>query len=156
MEPSRADTSFNVRYAARVLERHACLWRRLDASVRVMALLAGSGAIGAIGAEHAGWAVGLGVVFAVFQAVEFALHPAEVAAKSLAQRRQYAALQARARALDDAALDDAYQALCADDDIIVSDTLKRLAYNDVVRERGLDEAACYGEGCREKLVALIA
>jgi hypothetical protein len=156
MEANREAALFNIRYAVRVLERHCRLWRRIDGAVRLAALLAGSAAIGALGAQHAGLSMAFGLVFALFQAVEFALRPADVAARALAQRKQYAALFARARTLDDAALADAYDELVAADEVIVTESLRHLAYNDVVRERGLDESACYVETDRLRLMALIA
>lgn len=156
MDTDRASTLFNIRFAVRVLERHCRLWRRIDGAVRLAALLAGSGAIAALGAQHPGVAIACGAVFALFQAVEFALRPADIAARSMAQRKQYAALYARARAFDDGALADAQADLIAADDIIVTEALRRLAYNDVVRERGLDESACYADTLPLRAMAAIA
>lgn len=143
MDASRDAVLFNIRYAVRVLERHVRLWRRIDGAVRLVALLAGSAAIGAVGAENRDLALLLGLAFALFQALEFALRPADVAAQSAAQRKLYAALYARARQSETGALAGAYEALVAEDEVIVPEALRRLAYNDVVRERGLDEAACF-------------
>lgn len=156
METTRTDTLFNIRYAARVLERHCRLWRRIDGAVRFSAILAGSGAIAALGAQNTGLTIAAGVVFAVFQAIEYAVRPAEVAARSMAQGKQYAALLAHQRGLSDEALVDSLEAVRVEDEIIVMDALRRLAYNDVVRERGLDESACYAETDRLRLMALIA
>lgn len=156
MQTDRAATLFNLRYAVRVLERHARLWRRIDGAVRLVALLAGSGAIGAIGAENSKIAIALGAVFALFQAIEFALRPAEIAARSMSQRREYASVFAKERSFDDATLAEAYADMVAADDIIVSESLRHLAYNDVVLERGLDPAACYEPTARLKLAALFA
>jgi len=155
MPDPRQTTLFNLRYAARVLERHARMWRRIDAAVRLAALLAGSGAIGAIGAQNSRLALALGAVFALLQAVEFALRPAGLAARSMAQRKQYASVFARARTTSDEALADAYATLAAEDEVIVPEPLRRLAYNDVVRERGLDESACFPEDRSSRLLALL-
>lgn len=133
--PNRYVTLFNLRFAARVLERHCRLWRRIDAGVRLMALLAGSGAIAAIGAANQGAAITLGGLFALFQAVEFALRPADIAAKSMRQRKAYASLSSRETEMDDVVLAKTYDALTAEDEIVVPEVLRRLAYNDVACER---------------------
>jgi hypothetical protein len=156
METTRPDTLFNIRYASRVLERQCRLWRRVDGVVRFSAVLAGSGAIAALGAQNAVMALVAGVVFALFQAIEYAVRPAEVAAHAMAQGKQYAALLARQRRLSDAALADELEAVRVEDDIIVMDSLRQLAYNDVVRERGLDESACFSETMALRAVAFLA
>lgn len=156
METTRPETLFNARYAARVLERQCRLWRRLDGVVRFAAILAGSGAIAALGAQNAVMVVVAGVVFAMFQALEYAVRPADIAARAMAQGKQYAALLARQRGLSDEALADELEALRVEDDIIVMDSLRRLAYNDVVRERGMDESACYAETAALRAVAFFA
>lgn len=156
MEAARHDTLFNIRYAARVLERQCRLWRRIDGAVRFSAILAGSGAIAAMGAQNAVLALVAGVVFALFQAIEYAVRPAEVAARAMAQGKQYAALLARQRGLSDEALADELEAVRVEDDIIVMDSLRRLAYNDVVRERGLNESECFAETHALRAVAFLA
>lgn len=156
MQASRFATLFNLRYAGRVLERHARLWRRIDGAVRLAALMAGSSAIAALGAQNQSAAIGLGLVFAALQAVEFALRPADAAARAMAMRRQYAQLLAREARLDGAALSEAYAELVAADDIVVSEALRRLAYNDVAQERGCDAAHLYGLDRWQRLVARLA
>lgn len=143
MSKTRDDTLFALRYAVRVLERHARLWGLIGAACKLVAILSGTVALAALVGTNTPLAVGMGVVFAVLQAVEHAFGPAEQRAKAQAQRRDYARLLARQGAMDDAAAEAAYQAVVADDDIAVPAALKELAYNDVVREQGLSEAACY-------------
>ncbi len=153
---TRHDTLFSLRYAARVLERHARLWRRIDAAVRLAGLLAGSSAFAALMAESRGFTLVFGVVFAVLQAVEFALRPAEQAAQSIAQRRPYAALAARSEAMDDAGLKAAYLQLHAEDDVIVPESIRTLAYNDVVLEKGCDPAHLNPLDRWQRFVAFLA
>jgi hypothetical protein len=140
---ARYDTLFSLRYAVRVLERHARLWRRLDGLIRFSALLAGSGAFAALMAMHAGFAMAAGLVFAVLQAVEFTVRPAELSAKSLAARKGYADLLADQGRLSDDALAAAYERVSANDEVIVPEYLRRLAYNDVAEESGCGAEVMY-------------
>lgn len=153
---SRNDTLFSLRYAVRVLERHARLWRNVDNLVRLGSLLAGSGAIAALAAQSHALTLAAGVVFALLQGVEFALRPAEGAARSMAQRRPYADLLARQSELDDGAIDAGYQRIVADDEIVVPELLRYLAYNDVLAERGCDASFAYPASAAMRCMALIA
>lgn len=152
----RRDTLFSIRYAVRVLEHHASLWRRIDASVRFAALLAGSGAFAALAAENQAFSLGLGIAFAVFQAIEFSIRPAEKVAASLSARKLYAALYADQSTLDDPALEIAYWRIVAADEVNVPDILKRIAYNDVLTERGDDESYLYTRTAWQRFLALLA
>lgn len=156
MESEKSNTTFALRYAVRVLERQCRLWRSVDAASRACALFAGSGAIAGLGAQHVGFALVCGVVFALMQSVDFALRPAERSAAALGQRKQYAALLVQSGAMKLQDLEAALEKIRADDEVIVSDVLRRLAYNDVVRERGLDESACYPLSRSEQALARIA
>lgn len=133
-EPSRETTLFNLRYATRVLERHCRFWRRADRGLRFMAVMAGTGAIASMSASSQALAMAAGFVFAMLQALEIALRPSEVAATSMQQRKAYAALRAREGELDDVALARAYAVLVAEDEVVVPEVIRRLAYNDVTLE----------------------
>jgi hypothetical protein len=58
----RDDTDFCLRYAARVLERYARLWHRIDATVRVVALFSGTAAFAALINGSPGWTIAAGLV----------------------------------------------------------------------------------------------
>lgn len=137
---ARRDTLFSLRYAVRVLERHSRLWGRIDGLIRFAGLLSGMAAFTALVGQSQSASLGFGVLFALLQALEFTVRPAEVRARSLSARTGYARLLATEGTYDDGALQAAYQALVADDEVVVPESLRALAYNDVLLERGDDPA----------------
>lgn len=153
---NRTNTLFSVRYAARVLERHTRIWRMTDGFIRVAALLSGSAAFAALTAGNQVAVIVLGVVFAIFQALEFAIRPAEQAARSMAMRKPYARLLAAAGEMDDEKLESSYLALVAEDDVVVPHWLREVAYNDVLFERGCDPSYAYALSSWQRFVAFIA
>ncbi len=140
---SRYETLFALRYAVRVLERHARMWRRIDGLIRFAGLLSGMSAFAALTAASQSATMLAGIVFAILQAIEFAIRPAEIAAQSMSAKKPYGDVLARQATLDDSSLEAAYQRCVADDDVIVPETLRFLAYNDVVSENGGDPSALY-------------
>ena len=152
----RSDTTFSIRYAVRVLERTARFWSRIDTSIKVFALLSGSGAIYALASKHEGFTLACGVFFALTQAIEFAIRPADKAALALGERGVYAKLLANQSALSDEALEDAYQRAVCDDEVIVMDGLRCIAYNDVLNERGADPTYAYRLSFHQRVLAFLA
>lgn len=151
----RNDTLFSIRYAIRVLERHARLCRIADALLRLCAIFSGSAAFAALMAGRPAAVAALGALFALLQAAEFALRPAELAAKSMAMRQPYARLLADACRMDDVALEAAYLALVAEDDVVVPHWLREVAYNDVLVERGCDPEEAFSLSRWQRFVAYI-
>lgn len=145
MNNSRSDTLFSLRYAVRVLERYARMWNLVGAGLKAISILSGTVALAALTGANSRVAVVMGVVFAALQALEYALGPAEKRAEALAERRNYARVLAAEASMNDAALDAAYQRVVADDEIVIIQSLRELAYNDVVREQGKDESHCYAD-----------
>ena len=152
----RRDTLFSIRYAVRVLERHARLWGRIDACIKLAALVSGSSAFAALMADNKTMVLVAGIVFALLQAVEFSIRPAEVRARSLAGRTGYAKLWATQGGFDDAALEAAYKALVAGDEVITQESIRALAYNDVLTERGDDPAHLIALGRWHRFMSCIA
>lgn len=142
---TRDDTLFDLRYAVRVLERQARMQGNCMAMVKFSTLLSGSAALAALVANHAAAAITLGLVCATVQALDMALEPTAKQARALAARLNYARVMSHQASMTDAALEVAYQAVVADDDVAVSRALQELAYNDVIREQGRDESVCYAE-----------
>lgn len=95
----------------------------------------------------------LGILFAICQALEFGIRPAEISAKSMAMRLVYARLFASARSMDEEALDAAYLKLVAEDDIVVSEWMRHIAYNDVLAEQGKDPGHAYELNFWQRFVA---
>lgn len=145
MKNSRDDTLFSLRYAVRVLERYARMWSLVGAGLKATSILSGTVALAALTGTNTRVAVALGVVFAALQALEYALGPAEKRAEALAERRNYARVLAAEATMDDPALEAAYQRVVADDELVIIQRLRELAYNDVVREQGKDERECYAD-----------
>jgi len=139
MTDDRSNTLFCLRYAVRVLERQMRLQAFTVAAFKFASLISGSGALVALVGQNTPIAIALGVAFAVFQAMEVATDPASRRAQAVATRLLYARVLAGQAALDDTALEAAYQAVVAEDDIVLSQSLRDLAYDDVVRERGMDQ-----------------
>jgi pantothenate kinase type III len=121
------------------------MWGNVGVACKFVSIISGTVALAALTGTNTRMAISMGIVFAVFQAIEHAVGPADAKAQSLSQRREYARLLATHSQRDDAALEAAYQALIADDSIIVNHGLRELAFNDVVREQGLDRSACFAE-----------
>lgn len=133
---SRNETDFCLRYAARVLERYARMWHRIDATVRLLALFSGTSAFGALLLQSPGWTIAAGLVFAFLQSVEYSLTPARREQDGRAARALYLDVLAKDEQLSDAELKVAFRAAALQDPVIPPDALKRLAYNDVAEEVG--------------------
>lgn len=143
MNKTRTETLLTLRYAVRVLERLARLWSHIGTSLKFASIISGTVALAALVGSNTPIAIGLGVVFGVLQALEHAIGPADKRAQALAQRRHYALVLAAQAGQEDAALEAAYEAVNAADEITVGQALRELAYNDVVAEQGLPQTASY-------------
>lgn len=143
MNETRSDTLFSLRYAVRVLERQARMQGICATVLKACSLLSGTGALMALTAQAGDWGIALGIIFAVLQATEFAADPAARRAEALATRLLYARVLARQATMGDADLEAAYLEVVAEDTITLPKSLQHLAYDDVVRERGMDPAHLY-------------
>lgn len=143
MNTDRHTTEFSIRYAVRSHDRRSALWGRVAAFLKFMSIFSGSASIMSVIGSHPDAATALGLIFASFQALEYTLSPNEKMYESLAQRRGYAGLYANSRNLSDDELSACYLKLVSEDETKISIAIKELAYNDVVREQGLDESYCY-------------
>jgi hypothetical protein len=143
MNHTRHDTLFSIRYAVRLHERGAALWGKTAMGLKFLSVLSGSAALVAVIGTATQPAITLGLVFALFQALEIALNPADKKYEALAQRQGFARLYAKQQTMSDEALHTAYWELVEDDTTSYLPAVKELAYNDVVREEGNDESYCY-------------
>lgn len=141
--PDRWNTLFSLRYAVRVLERYARLWHRADVLLRLATVASGMSAVVALWSEWGSAAQWVTALFALLQAVEFVLGAPRREQEAQAARGAYARVLAREADMSDAELARAYAAVLADDTITVPESLRRLAYNDVVEEKGADLGARY-------------
>jgi len=152
----RSETLFNLRYAERVLERQARFYARLEGLLSIGELVAGSAALAAFAGQHTPLTVMLGVFFAVMQAVKFVVAPARRQFEALASRNAYATIRAQQSRYDDAALEAAYLAASAADAVVVFETMRHLAYDDVVTEEGRDAGVRYNVSLLRRVTLLLA
>jgi hypothetical protein len=154
---SRFDTLFSLRYAVRVLERQARFWRHVDGALRLVTIISGSAAFAAMLTQQAASvSVGVLLAFAVLQAVEFSVQPGLRAAEAWVARAPYLALLSAQHEMDDRELEAAYHDACQRDTVQAFESLRRVAYNDVVEEKGCDAAAAYHLSRWQSVMQLIA
>lgn len=153
---SRFDTLFNLRYAIRALERLSRFWIRVDALIRFCAILAGSSALVSMVGDARPLAIGLGMTFAILQAIEFSMHPAKWAADAMAARMPYQALLAKQFAMSDGDLEQAYEDASSQDTVIIPESIRRVAYNDVTHEKGCDPAHEYPLNRWQRMIQFVA
>jgi hypothetical protein len=140
MKRTREDTLFSLRYAVVVLERYARFWHRLHTLLRVIAFTSGTAAFGALMAESSLWTVIAGLIFAILQGIDWGIDPARREQEARSSIALYAGVLARQGKLSDDEIEDGYQDAVARDTVIVWDSLKPIAYNAVLSERGGDPA----------------
>jgi hypothetical protein len=129
-----------IRYAERLCQRTARMYRHLQASTVFMTVLGGSGVMSALAASVPGWVpVGGAVMLAVFGALNLAMRPADKAASNEVDCKRYAQLRSAAQTMDAAALALAL-AKARESDTTEVEGLRDVAYNDVVVELGRPDA----------------
>ena len=154
---TRFDTLFSLRYAVRVLERQSRFWRRLDGALRFLTIVSGSAAFAALLTQQSPAinAVAL-AAFAALQALEFSLQPGQRAAMAWVARLPYLEAMADQSAMDDDSLEAAYRAALLRDDIQAFESLRRIAYNDVVEEMGCSPEHAYTLGGWHQMMRAMA
>ena len=70
----RYETTFALRYAVRVLERHARYWSNLDNTIRFFSFLSATAAIASLSADHKTLSLIAGILFAILIALDAAFH----------------------------------------------------------------------------------
>ena len=138
-DDAKDELEFNLRYAQRLCERTARLYRRIQTVSTFISLIAGSSTVAALSAQRPATAAWLLAVFALFGCINLAIRPAEKIAANEADVHKYAVLIAKTDALDTATLQQMLkEAHCTDAPEI--EPLRAVAYNDVAREIGEPEA----------------
>lgn len=141
-----------ARYAQRLCQRTARLYRRLDAAATFAAVMSGSAAMSALVAGVPPWVPVLGAaLLATVGAAQLAARPAEKAALNEADARKYAELLAQAQAMDAAALALATARVSDAPDV---EPLRDVAWNDVMQEIGRPELAAALRPTQRVLAAL--
>jgi predicted polyphosphate/ATP-dependent NAD kinase len=136
MSNERGITLNEIRYAERLCQRTARLYRHVQSFGTWLTVVGGSGTLAALANNVPNWVPITGaIVFAAAGAALIAMRPADKAAMNEADAKRYAALRTRGLGLDDkalrAALEEARQS-----DVAEVEALRDVAWNDVVQEVG--------------------
>lgn len=136
MSDVRAVTLNEVRYAERLCQRTARLYRHIQTFGTWLTVIGGSGTLAALAKSAPDLLPIAGaIVFTVAGAALIAIRPADKAAINESEAKRYATLRARAAALDDNALRVALEEARQSDAAEV-ESLRDIAWNDVVDEVG--------------------
>ena len=123
-----------IRYAIRLTERTARLYRKIQAAGYVLTIVGGSAALAGFGKLLPDWAVTLGaVLFVIAGAVLIAVRPADKIAQNDADARRYQALMAKSVKMNEVDLEEALEEARLSGAPEV-EPLRDVAYNDVVVE----------------------
>ena len=130
-----------VRFAERLCQRTARLYRRVQTISIFLTVIGGSAVVAAAFNAAPGWAsvVG-GACFAIFGAAMVAIRPTEKAVANEMDAKRYAQLRSVGAGMDEVALRTAVQK-ARESDTAEVEPLRDVAYNDVVIEIGRSEFA---------------
>lgn len=129
-----------ARYAERLCQRTARLYRHLQASTVFLSVLGGSGVMSALAQGVPAWVPVAGaVVLATFGAVNLAVRPADKAAANEADCKRYAQLRTAGQSMTEAELSVALNK-ARESDTAEVEALREVAFNDLVREMGRSDA----------------
>ena len=154
MNIQRYETLFSIRYAVRLHERGTAYWGWIANLFKLLSVLSGSAALVSVVGNQSTMAVALGLAFALFQAFEITFSPTDRKYQEIVQRKAFANLYAKQGKYSDDDLEAAYRELVAEDESTPLNSIKELAYNDVVNEQGSDSSYCYQNG--HFLVAMLS
>lgn len=130
-----------IRYAERLCQRTARLYRRLQATTVFMSVLGGSGVLSGLANAAPTWMpVAGGLLLAIFGAISLAVRPADKAAANETDAKRYAQLRTSANGMTDAELQLALDR-ARESDAPEIDALRDVAYNDMAVEIGREDAA---------------
>lgn len=125
-----------IRYAERLCQRTARMYRRAQTLGTFGTVLAGGSAMAASAAQLPAWVGPLGaVLFAAFGAALLAIRPADKAAANEVDARRYAKLRTEVLGCD-ATTAAALLAKARESDAAEVEPLRDVAYNDTVIEAG--------------------
>lgn len=144
-----------IRYAERLTQRTARLYRRAATFCTFVAVLGGSSLMASVAAGAPDWLrfVGLGLL-ALAGASAIAVRPLEKAIANEADARKYASLRTQALTMDDAQLIVALQK-ARESDVPEVELLRDVAYNDLLIEIGRQDLRTSLSG-RQRLLEVIA
>lgn len=151
----KIDLLGEIRYAERLCERTARLYRRIQAIGTFGTLVSGSAMLSAISKDIPPTISIAGTVaFALFGLALIVIRPAEKVAANDADSKRYAKLRSDAGAMDATELQTALNK-AKESNTQEVEPLREIAYNDVARELGRDDAV-FELSVRQKLLAALA
>jgi len=128
-----------IRYAQRLAQRTARLYRRIQAFSTFVAIVGGAGVVSALADRFPAWVpVGGAALMAVFGAMVIAIRPADKAVPNELDVRKYDELLARAQGLP---VEQIFPLLAEarKTDAAEIESLRVIAYNDVMSEINRDD-----------------
>lgn len=129
-----------IRYAIRLCERTARLYRNVQTASTCLTIIGGSAAFAAVSGAVPDWLSAAGaVIFAVFGAALVSIRPSDKAAQNEADMRKYQALLAKAQVMSEAELSQALEEARLGNAPEI-EPLRDVAYNDVAIELGRPDA----------------
>lgn len=138
MKP-RYQLTGEIRYALRLTERTARFYRNIQTVGVFISIIGGSAAVAsAVGGVPVVITVIGGILLATSGAALIAIRPADKAAKNEVDVARYRSLMARSVGMNDSALEKALEEAHADDTQEI-ESLRDIAYNDMVREIGRED-----------------
>lgn len=141
MEAEKAILLNEIRYAQRITQRTARLYRRAATFLTFTAIIGGSGLATSMSATLPHWIVVLGgVLLAVAGAVGLAVRPLEKAILNEQDLKKYTQLETQAVSMSLEQLQAAL-AKARETDVAEIELLRDVAYNDVVTESGRSDMA---------------
>jgi hypothetical protein len=144
-----------ARYAERLCQRTARLYRRIQTLGTFLSILGGSGTLAALVKDVPAWLpTGGAILLAVCGAALIAIRPGDKAAANESDMKRYSALLASSQGMSEA---EFYRALevARQSDAAEVEPLRNVAYNDVVCEIGAKEAVV-PLSPTERLLAVVA
>ena len=130
-----------IRYAERLCQRTARLYRHLQTVTVFLSVLGGSGVISAVAGSVPAWMpIAGGILLAAFGALNLSVRPADKATANETDMKRYAQLRTAAVKMDVDQLREALEK-ARESDTQEIESLRDVAYNDVTVEIGRPDAA---------------
>ena len=132
----RSNLLNEIRYAERLCQRTARLYRRVQSATTFLTIVGGSTAASALVAHTPSWLpIGGALFLAVFGGVALSVRPADKAAQNELDVKRYSAIRAKSGAMSDAELRQAIDEANTNNAVEI-EPLRDVAYNDVALEVG--------------------
>ncbi|MES2742471.1 MAG: hypothetical protein V4754_16215 [Pseudomonadota bacterium] len=140
MEQSKEQLQGEIRYAQRLCQRTARLYRRAQTTSTFFSIISGSAALISVSSQLPQWVMfGCAMTFSVFTAINLAVRPADKVAQNDVDVKKYSALLVKSEEMDVPALRQAI-AEARQSDAPEVEPLRDVAFNDVMLEIGCEDS----------------